>query len=60
MGISVGGNGSGMLKTGIVLGLGLTLGSILLKGTIKMVDNMTGNKIPAEYTAFRGRYYRGY
>lgn len=62
MGISVSnGSGGGMIKTGAMLGIGFTLGAILLKGSIKMIDNMTGNKIPAEYTAFRAqRYYRGY
>lgn len=56
MGISVG-NGGGLVKTGIVLGATFTLGTILLKGTIKMIDNMTGNKVPAEYTAFRAQRY---
>lgn len=59
MGISIGNGGSGgMIKTGLFLGVGLTLGAILLKGGIKMVDRMTGNKIPAEFTAFRGYRYQ--
>jgi hypothetical protein len=56
--ISVGGKNGGLM-TWVLAGAGLTLGAVLLKGTLKTVNKLSGNKIPAEFMSFRARpnYY---